>query len=73
MMKVKITHPIITNSGRLEAGQIVEVPDELGAAWIEQENAVEVKDEVIEVTELVQELPHFIEGLKTKKVKHGDG
>jgi hypothetical protein len=72
LIKVKITHPITTQSGRFEAGQIVEVTDALGNDWIAADKAFKIEDDVIEVTELAQEVPHFIEGVKTKKVKHAD-
>ena len=70
MIKVKITHPIMTMSGRFEAGQIVEVTDTLGKDWIEANKAIEVIGEVIEVAAIADPEPLFIEAPK-KKVKHG--
>jgi hypothetical protein len=70
LITVKVTHTIYTQSGKFEAGQIVEVTDALGKSWIEQEKAFEVVDEVIPVTTMSDEVPHFIEAAKEKRGKH---
>ena len=69
-MTVKLTHAIETKDGRLEAGQIVEIDAETAEQWIAQDWAFEFTEDVIEVTELADLLPIFIEATK-KKVKHG--
>jgi hypothetical protein len=69
-MIVKLTHAVQTESGRLEAGQIVDVDTETAADWIAHDWAFEFIKDVVEVTELADSLPIFIEATK-KKVKHG--
>lgn len=69
-MIVKLTHAVDTESGRLEAGQIVEIDADTAALWIATDWAFEFVDEVIPVTSHSDPQPVYIDAPK-KKVKHG--
>lgn len=67
-MKIKIIHP----TAKYQAGLIVELPEDEAQELISNDFAFEIAEDVIEVTTLSDEIPHFIEGVKEKKVRHGN-
>jgi uncharacterized membrane protein len=69
-LKIKFTHP----TAHYQAGLVYEMPDKQAQEYLDADIAVIVEDvELVNATAHGDKEPVFIESVKQKKVKHGNG